>query len=107
MSVKYLGVILDDKLNFKNHINNIKQKVFSLVGALKRCPKINIRTSTFIYNAHVLSKIRPNLLIWSQCSETLCREIQIVMNKVLKILYNLDWYTTGKDLLFDNKFHEP
>ena len=91
---------MDDKLNFNNHISNIKQKVFALVGALKRCPKINIRTSTLIYNAHVLSNIRPNILIWSQCRESLCSEIQIVMNKVLKILFNLDWYTSGKNLLY-------
>ena len=86
-------------MNFNNHVNKIKQKVYSLVGALKRCPKIHTKSSTLIYNAHILSKIRPNILIWSQCRESLCKEVQILMNKALKILFNLDWYTPGEILL--------
>ena len=97
-STKYLGVILDDKLNWREHIDSIKRKVNSLVGALKRCPSFNKQVATLVYNGHILSKIRPNILIWGQCTETLYNEVQRLMNRALKILFKFDWLTPSASL---------
>lgn len=95
---KYLGITLDEKLDWKEHIKSIKKKVFGLVGALKRCPRLEKRIATLVYNGHILSKIRPNVLIWSQCNNDLQQQIQRLMNRVLKILFNLDYYTPSVEL---------
>lgn len=35
--IKYLGLVLDDQLNWSAHIEHIKEKMISLIGALYRC----------------------------------------------------------------------
>ena len=40
-SLKYLGVIIDSKLTFKEHINYITEKCSKLIFALFRSAKIN------------------------------------------------------------------
>ena len=50
-------------------------------------------------NKFILSKIRTNVLIWSICNEKLLNEIQILINRAIKAIYRLDWYTSSKDLL--------
>jgi hypothetical protein len=40
-SLKYLGIVLDKKLTFKDHINYIKDKCSRLIFALSKSPKLN------------------------------------------------------------------
>ena len=42
-----------------------------------------------IYNAYVLSKICYGIEIYGSMSETLSNRLQIVSNKLLKILFNM------------------
>jgi len=35
--IKYLGVLLDLKLNFTSHVKMIKNKAFLKLGLIKRC----------------------------------------------------------------------
>lgn len=51
----------------------------------------------------MLSKIRPNILIKSLCSSNALNSIQVMTNRVLKILYNVDWFTPSKELLITGK----
>lgn len=98
-STKYLGVVIDEKLTWECHISKIKNAIFPLIGAIKRCSKFPKNIARQIYNAHILSKIRSNILIWSICKENYLNEIQVMMNRALKSLFRLDWYTPSNDLL--------
>lgn len=47
-SFKYLGVTLDDKLDWKMHIQMIRKKGFPIVGALRRCTHFDQKTAKLV-----------------------------------------------------------
>lgn len=98
-STKYLGIILDEKLSWKPHIEKISKKVYPIIGAIRRCTKLPPNICNLVYNAHILSKIRPNLLIWSICNESVLNQVQVLMNRSLKALHRLSWQTPSSYLL--------
>lgn len=92
--VKYLGLILDDQLSWGAHIDHIKNKIIPLIGALHRCRYfLTINAKYKIYNAYFLSIIRYLIPVWGTCNQTNFNKIKILQNKVLKILFNLNYFT--------------
>ena len=98
-STKYLGVCLDEKLNWSEHIENVRKKIDPLIGAVRRCPKFNNDTRQLVFNGHFLSKLRPNLLIWSICNREIINKAQVLINRALKAIYRLDWFTSQNELI--------
>lgn len=66
--VNYLGLIVDDILNWSDHIQNLKSKIIPMLGALCRCSKyLNFKNRLLIHNAYILSNIRYLIRIWGTC----------------------------------------
>lgn len=65
--VRDLGVIMDDKLNFRSHIDSIVNKSARLLGFLKRSTKgfKLVRTKIVLYNALVRSHLEFASVVWS------------------------------------------
>ena len=65
---KYLGVLIDSKLKWKSHIQNVNMKVAKGIGILSKvrhfAPQ---RVLLNIYNAFVLPNILYGLLNWGKC----------------------------------------
>lgn len=65
-----------------------------MIGALYRCREyLHESTLLNIYNAYFLSIIRYLITIWGTCRETLFSKAQRLQNKIVKILFNLDYRT--------------
>lgn len=97
--VKYLGVILDKKLNFGKHIDETCKKTLKTVRAL--WPLINKKSPLNFKNKNLIFKsiIRPTLTyacpIWYKAAKTHLKKCQILQNKCLKIINNKSWrYST-------------
>lgn len=90
--LKYLGVTLDRKLNWNNHLKNIKNRGLAVMSALspifRRRSAISRKNKLIIYK----SLIRPVLTyaapMWSNMSKTSFTKLQTVQNKALKIIFN-------------------
>ena len=53
--IKYLGVIIDDKLKFSSHINYVCKKIAKKIGVLKRVSwYLSIDSRKLVYNTIVL-----------------------------------------------------
>lgn len=98
-STKYLGVVLDEDLSWKSHIQKISSKVNPIIGAIRRSATLSKEIGLIFFNSHVMSQIRPNILIWSQGPEMNKQQIQVLLNRSMKALFKLDWYTHLKDIL--------
>lgn len=93
--LKYLGVILDAKLNFGNHIANIKTKATNCVRAVYplicKSSKLNTANKLTIFK----TIIRPILMyaapVWMNAAVSHLKHLQIIQNKSIKIIYNLPW----------------
>ena len=98
-TVKYLGLHIDEKLNFNQHIKHITHKIAPILGALKRLNFVNeTRINNMIYHAHILSHIRHNLTVWSMCPKYLKNKVKRLMRKSLKILWQVDRFIPTSEL---------
>lgn len=94
--VKYLGIMLDQKMTFKEHIPYIVNKVNVLIRILY--PFINRRSSLTIGNKKLILKsifhavIFYAVPVWSTSASCHIKRLQITQNKLLKLIYNLPWF---------------
>lgn len=96
---KYLGLLLDDKLSWKPHIEHVRAKLVSLSGALRKignCLPSKIKHT--IYNSLVKSNLEYLIEIWGSASKTNLNYIQRTQNKIIKRLYCYDFLTPTKQL---------
>lgn len=97
-SIKYLGVMLDERWSWKEHYLMISNKISKLVGTIRRCPRLSIKLAKMVDNSYILSHIRYNLTIWSQCTKYVLNNVQILMKRCLKILFNLPLRFSSNEL---------
>lgn len=101
-TVKYLGVTLDQKLNFDSHIENTRTKAMRAMCAmypmLAKSSKLSHKNKNLIYK----TMIRPILTyaspIWSHATATRLKRLQVVQNKCLKMINKLPWRFGTDDL---------
>lgn len=96
---KYLGLHIDSKLNWHTHINTIKNKVRPVIFALYRlrfC--LNKNALWNIYHAYILSNLTYLIEIWSSASSYKLKELEVIQNKSLRIIYGFSYLHTRSDL---------
>lgn len=106
-SVRYLGVILDRKLTFKNHIDSsiIKAKALAfktLYCLLKKGNKLHSSQKLQIYRAIIRPVMTYACPIFDNAAKTHLRKIQVVQNSILRMALNVNW----KSYISNQKIHE-
>ena len=75
---KYLGLVVDEKLNWSKHINKLYNKLTPMIGALYRCNAYLTESNRyFIYNVYLLSNFRYLITIWGVCSKSSFKRAQV------------------------------
>ena len=102
--MRYLGLVLDDKLNYNELIQsicNLSLKYFGIFNHIKY--KVNKKTARQLYFAFVFSRIKYmyGIEIYGNCSERNVNKIQTMQNKLLKLLLQLD-ILTPTNILHNN-----
>ena len=87
-SVKLLGVILDNKLNFNEHIKNICKVSSRNTNCLARIRKhINIKQSKLLYNAYIKSAFGYAPLVWMFCQKVSYKTIENIQKRALRLVF--------------------
>ena len=87
---KYLGVIIDNKLNFSLHLKYVNMNLNRILGMIYSLSSYVPRNVLMtIYNSLVLSTINYNIMIWGGAARTNTRPIQITLNKILRIILDV------------------
>lgn len=101
-SARYLGVILDNKLTFKTHIDtsvaSAKSLAFkTLYCLLKRGNKLPSYQKLHIYRAIIRPVMSYACQIFNNCAKTHLKKIQVVQNSILRMAMNVKWdsFTTN------------
>ena len=80
--VTLLGITIDSKLNFKEHINNIVKKAYYKLYALRRLQKFLTLEKTKVLACSVIeSQFVYCPLIWMFCSKTDMKRVEKVQYK--------------------------
>ncbi len=92
-SAKYLGIILDEKLNWTDHVSALRQTVVKYAGSFKIIARhVPITSKIQLYYAYVYSRIHYGIEVYGHISSQNIKRLQIVQNRTLKILFNRDFY---------------
>lgn len=96
-NAKYLGVMLDSKINWSQHINYTKTKAIKAMGALNvifnRKSKLSSSSKLRIYTTLIRPCLTYAAPVWSSTCQTNYNKIQVIQNKALKISYNTPFRT--------------
>ena len=92
--MKYLGLVLDEKLNYNEHVQSICNSLLKYFGIFNHIKhKVNKKTARQLYFAFVFSRIKYGIEIYGNCSDRNVNKIQIMQNKLLKLLLQMDRLT--------------
>ena len=100
--VKALGVTIDNKLNFTQHISNICKKAARQLNALTRISNhLDLKSRKIIYQSFVASNFNYCPLVWHFCGKLNTAKIEKIQERALKIIYK-DYESTYHDLLLES-----
>ena len=98
---KSLGLIIDDRLSWSKHFEEISRKVSSCIGALKRVrPFISINTAVQICNALILPHLDDCSPVWDCLSSQLNGKLQKLQNHAARVITKSP-YDTSLSLLLN------
>lgn len=107
-NVKYLGMHLDNKLTFKDHIEksctkalNCLKSVYPLIGPKS---KLSVKNKLLIYKVCIRPKLTYACAVWKNAAKTNLAKLQIVQNKALKMSYGLN--RRFPTLLLHEQYHQ-
>ena len=85
--IKYLGLILDNKLNWKAHVSELSKKLSRAVGLLYKirrfCTVSVLRSLYFsIFNSH----LSYGLAVWGNASRSYINKIKVLQRRALKAI---------------------
>jgi hypothetical protein len=100
--VKYLGLTFDKKIIFKDHCKNKLNKMSQLIKIYypfinrksRLCKAVKITMFKTIFRAAMLYESHG----WSGCAASHRRRLQIIQNKVLKMILRKPWWYLTNDL---------
>ena len=86
-TIKFLGVILNDRLDWRDHKLYVKSKVSKNIGILCRCRKImNLNDIVSMYNCFVLPYLTYCLPLWGSFNMPENDIIKKVQNRIVRLL---------------------
>ncbi len=92
--VRYLGILLDHHLNWISHVNFLSSKLTQTLSAFKLIKNlIPYKYRQQLYYGFCYSRIAYGIEVYGTASQRSIGKLQVIQNKILKILYNKDWYT--------------
>ena len=105
--IKYLGIIIDTKLQFKSHINFVENKLSIIQGitySLKKLLPVHCLRTIFFALAY--PHIVQNIIIWGGAPTTSIRPIAIKMNKILRNILNVRFDAARRPIVPTNNMYK-
>ena len=99
---KYLGMIIDAKLTWKDHIiqkrGEVKNRFRQLYWLLKNDSRLSLFNKLLIYKIMIIPIWRYGIDLWRTACKSNIQIIQRLQSKILRTIVNAPWYITNDDL---------
>ena len=88
--IKYLGVIIDSTLSWKDHICNLTKKLSRVIGVMfKLRPFVNLKIMRNVYHALFFSHIVYGIQVWGTVCDIHLKALQVLQNRIVRLItYN-------------------
>ena len=92
-SIKYLGILIDSTLSWKDHVTNLSKKLSRSIGILyKLRPFVNLKIMRNVYHALFYSHLVYGIQVWGPTCDSHIGTIQVLQERVVWLM------------LYDNQF---
>ena len=89
-SAKNLGVLLNSKLTWEDHVNYICRKSFATLHSLTRLRKfLPVNVKKMLVESLILSRLEYGDVVYSDLTDALARRLQRIQNACVRFIYNL------------------
>jgi hypothetical protein len=104
----FLGQIIDEKLNFKPHIEYISSKITPMIYAIKRIRHfVDKKILYSLYYSYIHCHLLYMNPLWSNTSKEYLNRLFILQKKILKIIENKPHLTPSYTLFSENMLPLP
>ena len=101
---KFLGVLIDDKLTWKDHIELVKSKISKSVFLLSRAKHVlNYSALLTLYNSIVLPYFTYCCELWGCTYKSRLKSLEILQKKVIRIIHAAKYREHTKPLFYESK----
>ena len=84
---KYLGLIIDNKLNWAAHIAHVKSKISKCVGILMKArPSLTRKCLLDLYNSFAYPYLIYCVELWGHAGDRLLHQLFLVQKKIVRII---------------------
>ena len=91
-SVKYLGVTIDSRLNFDDHINLLCGKISRSVGVLSKLRHVlPLKALQNLYYSLIYPHLLYGIIIWGNTYEMYLKRLTTLQNRAVKISLGAHW----------------
>ena len=91
--VKYLGVLLDEHLNWSHQINGVSKKISRGIGILSKLkPYLDTKLLISIYYSLVYSHLNYGIHAWGSASSTNLNKLVVLQKKAVRILSGVQYF---------------
>jgi len=88
-----LGIIFDDDLKWKTHLDHISKKLSRAIGIIAKLRNyVSDGNLKMICNSFAQCYLQYGSLCWGNSSKTLLEHIQKQQNKIIKIINGIKWF---------------
>ena len=93
-NTKFLGVYIDDKLNWKKHIEHISKKISRGIGVICKARRLlNMCSLKTLYYSFIYPYLMYCNHVWAVTSPTNLKGIRVLQNKVISIMMSAKRFT--------------
>lgn len=109
-STKFLGIIVDDKLSWKLHVDNVCKIISRNIGILNKVKLFfPSRILLNLYSTLVLPYLNYGILAWGTCGNTQLNRILLLQKKAMRIICHTNFRAHTNELFHANnvlKIHD-
>ena len=89
--VKYLGVLIDSQLTFKDHVTSLSKKISRVTGLMYKIKNyVNTKTLTMLYNSLIYPHLLYGVPIWGNADDVHLKTLLTIQKKAVRIISNKD-----------------
>ena len=86
--IKYLGVLIDENLSWKNHLDCVITKISKTIGMIAKLRHfVPSSVLTNIYKSLILPYLTYGLVAWGNASKNYLNKIVVLQKRVLRLIY--------------------
>ena len=90
----FLGLIVDERLTWKEHLDSLNEKLLKITNSFKIIKHyIPDKAKYQFYYAYIYSRIQYGIEVYGVADKKYLKQIQIRQNRSLKVLFSKDFHT--------------